>query len=52
MKKDTIRKMIIVIDVMAAIIYGLKLIDGDFEFDSPFITIILSSAIVLYSTRK
>ncbi|MEI3529748.1 MAG: hypothetical protein V8Q75_01565 [Bacilli bacterium] len=52
MKKDTIRKMIIVIDVVAAIIYGLRLIAGDFEVDSPLITIILSSAIVLYSTRK
>lgn len=52
MKKDTIRKMIIVIDVVAAIIYGLRLIAGDFEVDSPLITIILSSAIVLYGTRK
>lgn len=52
MKKDMIRKMIIVIDIIIAIIYGLKLIVGDFEFDSPLITVIFCSIIVLYSTRK
>lgn len=52
MKKDKIRKMIIIIDIIMAVIYGLKLIAGEFEFDSTLVTIILSSVIVLYSTRK